>query len=319
MSTTIQTEINHSASKAVGEGDGQISSTKDATAEGLQEVEKPAKLTWALLKSAFFKFLKAIGKAKQIANYRTAIKFFLEAQHIKEESLVGDELGDEFEAKVKVYIEFEINRGAKDYNYKPRVSKIKTVKLFAYQNFAPILALQTLPKSFGRRLRSLIVAAGYTIASFRRTLPSGLIPLSTLEKWCGEKHLPGKKHRWVIEVIEEALDVAKGTLRLPLYLQRAWDRKVKSGDYSNKIRAAKLKPYFKQTDSVLEELEGLTSHKTFDNSSDDEDDEDGDSESLWTLSEGGELPSSAIVKELDEAAGRHPRGDIMTPHNYTRL
>jgi hypothetical protein len=262
-----------------------------------QKNERQAPLTWARLKSAFFKFLKAIGKIKQIGNYATAIKFFLEAQCITEETLVGDELGDEFEAKIKVYIEFEINRGTKDHTYNPRVSKIRAVKLFAYQNFASILALQTLPKSFGRRLRSLIVAAGHTVSSFWRTLPADLIPLSTIGKWCSEKLLPRKKHRRVIEVIEEALDVPEGTLRLPLYLQRAWNRKVKSSDFSNKIRAAKLKPYFKHTGSVLKELEGLTFHKTLDNSSDDEDDyEDGDYEGLWTASEGGGLPSSDIVK-----------------------
>lgn len=146
-----------------------------------------------MLKSAFLASLKAIGKIKQIGNFTTAIKFFLEAQHLKEESLVGDELGDEFEAKIKLYLEFEIKRGAKDHTYNPRVSKIRTVKLFAYQNFAPILALQTLPKSFGRRLRSLIVAAGHSVKSFWRTLPTGSIPLSTLERWCREKNLSGKK------------------------------------------------------------------------------------------------------------------------------
>lgn len=121
---------------------------------------RPAQLTWVLLKSAYFEFLEAIGKIKQRGNFTTAIKFFLEAQHIKEESLVGDELVAEFEAKIKIYIEFEFNRGIKADTYNPRVSKIRAVKLFAYQNFAPILALQTLPKSFGRRLRSLIGAAG---------------------------------------------------------------------------------------------------------------------------------------------------------------
>lgn len=297
MSSIVQSETRPTTIKDAGNGNEQLLGQTVAAVINGQEKEKPARLTWGLLKSAFFASLEAIGKIKQIGNFTTAIKFFLEAQHIKEESLVGDELGDEFEAKIKVYIEFEIKRGIKDDTYKPRVSKIRSVKKFAYQNFAPVLALQTLPKSFARRLRSLIVAAGHTVSSFWRTLPSGLISLRTLESWCGEKHLPGKKHRRVIEVIEAALALPKGTLRLPLYLQRAWDRKVKSGDYSNKIRAALLKPYCKQTDSVLEELEGLTSHKTFDNSSDDEDDDDdGDHEWLWTLSEGGELPSSDIVK-----------------------
>jgi hypothetical protein len=212
---------------------------------------------------------------------------------------VGDELGDEFEAKIKVYLEFEIKRGVKDHTYNPRVSKIKSVKLFAYQNFAPVLALQTLPKSFGRRLRSLIVAAGHNVSSFWRTLPAGLISLSAMVKWCSEKALPEKQSGRVIKVIEEALGVPAGTLRLPLYLQRAWDRKVKSGDYSNKIRAAKLKPYFKRPESVLEEIEGLTLHKTLDIPSDDEDgDEDGGNEWQWTLSEGGGVPSSDIVKKF---------------------
>jgi integrase len=277
----------------------RIAEAPGAAEETPKKNAQPVPLTWALLKSAFFESLKLIGKIKQIGNFTTAIKFFLEAQHIKEESLVGDELGDEFEAKIKIYIEFEIKRGAEDYTYKPRVSKIRTVKQFAYQNFAPVLALQTLPKSFGRRLRSLIVAAEHTVASFWRTLPAGLVPFSTFRHWCSEQYLPGKKHRSVIEVLEEALDVSAGTLRFPLYLRRAWDRKVRSGDYSNKIRAAKLKPYFKQIGSVLDEIEGLTLHKTFDNSSDEEDsDEDGDYEWLWTLTEGGELPSSDIFKKF---------------------
>jgi integrase len=301
MSSTAP--VNNSGTNDLDTSDGsRIPEASVAAEETPQKKAQPAQLTWAMLKSAFFESLKLIGKIKQIGNFTTAIKFFLEAQRIKEESLVGDELGDEFEAKIKVYIEFEIKRGAKDHTYKPRVSKIRTVKQFAYQNFAPALALQTLPKSFGCRLRSLIVAAGHNVTSFWRTLQAGLIPLRTLEKWCGEKHLPGKQHCGVIEVLEEALDVTKGTLRLPLYLRRAWDRKVKSGDYSNKIRAARLKPYYKQTDSVLEELEGLTSHKTFDNSSDDEDDdEDGDSDWLWTMSEGGELPSADVVKKVMES------------------
>lgn len=99
----------------------------------------------------------------------------------------------------------------------------------------------------------------------------------------------------MIEVLEEALGVPEGTLRLPLYLRRAWDRKVKSGDYSSKMRAAKLKPYFKRIGSVLEEIQGLTLHKTLDDS---DDDEGGDYDWLWTVSEGGGVPTSDIAKSF---------------------
>lgn len=297
--TSIAPASNPDSTDLATRDGSRIPEASGAAEETPQKNARPAQLTWAMLKSAFFESLKLIGKVKQIGNFTTAIKFFLEAQSITEESLVGDELGDEFEAKIKVYIEFEINRGIKDDTYKPRVSKIKTVKRFAYQNFAPVLALQTLPKSFGRRLRSLIVAAGHNVTSFWRTLPAGSIPLGTLEAWCREKCLPRKKRRRAIKVIEEALDIPEGTLRLPLYLRRVWERKVKSGDYSNKIRAAILKPYVKHSGSFLEELEGLTSHKTLDIPSDDEDgdsdDEDGDYEWLWTMSEGGKLSSSDIA------------------------
>jgi hypothetical protein len=122
---------------------GEAGTTDVATREGIRVPEESgaaedsplkeaqtSQLTWARLKSAFFEFLKVIGKAKQIGNYATAIKFFLEAQYLTEESLVGDELGNEFEAKIKVYVEFQVDRKIKKHTYDPRVSKIRAVKLF---------------------------------------------------------------------------------------------------------------------------------------------------------------------------------------------
>lgn len=291
------TPVSNSDSTALAtRNENQESSLFGVVEAAPQKNVRPADLTWAELQRAFLADLKEQGKESQEKNFRTTFKLFIEAVRKTKDSLVGEELTEGFKAKLVDFVELQENRGCNKDTYGPRVSKMRKIKQFAENNFASVLALQTLPKPFNERLLKLITAAGHNVMSFWCTLPKGLISYTALCRWCGGERLPDRKSApRIIEVIEESLSVVAGTLRLPLYLQRAWNQELKTGDYSNKLRAAGLKSYSKITGLVLEELRGLTSHKTLAILS--EDDEN-DYDWQWTMSEGGVLPTAKIVRNI---------------------
>lgn len=291
------TSISNSNSTTLASRDGsQVSQPLGVAEVAPPKNVQPAELTWAEMQRAFLADLKEQGKGSQEKNFRTTFKFFIEAVGKTDDSPVGEELAEGFEAKLVDFVELQKKRGCMKGTYKPRISKMRKIKQFAENNFASTLALQTLPKIFGKRLLMLITAAGHTVKSFWCTLPKGLISYPALCRWCNGAILPDRKNApRVIEVIEDSIGVAAGTLRLPLYCQRAWNQELKSSDYSNKLRAVKLKPYAKVTGVVLEELRGLSSYKTLAILL--EDDED-DYDWLWTISEGGGLPTAKIVGRI---------------------
>lgn len=146
------------------------------------EIAESTKLTWQRITTEFVENLKSEGKGDQERNFKTAFKIFREATGLAESSDVGMELTEEFEAKIEIYIKFQNNRGLSKSTYGPRVSNIRALKKFVDQRFAPILHLQTLPKTFGQRLRKLIASLGVTMMSFWRTLPEGTLRYPTLTK-----------------------------------------------------------------------------------------------------------------------------------------
>lgn len=260
-----------------------------------EQIPEMAELTWGIVIKRFFEFLKLESKEKQERNFKTAIKFFLVAVGLTEESAVGAEITGEFEAKIQVYIEFQTDRGLGESTYNPRVSKIRKLKVFVDQNFSHQLQLQTLPKTFGQRLLRLITALGLTIKSFWCTLPERLLSYTILLDWCRERRLPSRKFMGIIGIIEYHLRVPPGTLCLPQYLQIGRHLRTGQSDSGNKSRAAISKPYFIWTESLEQEFQGLFIHKTLAILPEGEERSE---DSQWTSSEGGGIPSANIVKSF---------------------
>jgi integrase len=260
-----------------------------------QELRESKKITWAEVFEAFFKHLDKEGKQDQKRNFKTAFKQFLEAIGVEEKSLVGTELEEEFEAKLKVFVEFEVSRKIIKSTYDPRVSKIKALKKFVDKNFAPKLQLQNLPKTFGQRLLKLIGALGLTVMSFWRGLPNGLVSYSTFNYWCTEKYLPSARSFQVMATIESYLHVPSGTLRPPKYCLLGRDLKIGVSDSGNKTQAAKSKPYYVWTNSLEREFQGLFSNKTLAILPEGEErSENGQ----WTSSDGAEIPTAVMVRNI---------------------
>lgn len=256
----------------------------------------PAELTWDEVIKKFFEFLKSNNMGKQERNFKTAIKFFLESISLTEESTVGTELTEEFEAKIEIYIEYHQNeREVGEATYGPRVSKIRKLKVFVEQNFGPRLKLQTLPKPFGQRLRKLIAALGFTIKSFWRTLPKNSVGYRSLVEWCRGRYLPSPKSLSKIELLETFLRIPKKTLYPPLYILRAQYREFWLTDSGKKVRAAQTKPYTVWTESLEEEFQELFKHKTRGIL---HEGEARHKNGQWTQSEGVEVPTARIVKGL---------------------
>jgi integrase len=260
-----------------------------------QELQGVASLTWGTVIERVCERLEDQGKGGQKRNFKTAFKIFLEAIETGEEAPVGAELIEEFEAKIQVYVKFEIKRHVSETTYKPRVSKIRALKKFVDQNFAEALRIQSLPKAFGRRLRHLIVTLGYTVRSFWRSLPVGLVSYYTLRNWCAEQSFPCASNLPVIEVIEKYLNVPSGTLRLSLYHLSKRPRKVMLSDSSNKTRAALSKPYYVWTETLEQEFQCLKSHKTLPILPEGEERSEG---GIWTAVDGAEVETAGMVKRI---------------------
>ena len=254
--------------------------------------QEPQLITWEFLKNVFFEDLKTEGKEKQKRNFNTAINTWLAALGLAEDSVVGAELSEEFEAKIKIYIEFEVRRKISRSTYGPRVSKLRRVKAFVSKRFAPTLVLQNLPKAFGQRLRALITAMGFTIHSFWRSLPQGLAPYDTLWRWC-RGSIPSRENLHVLSVIESQLRVPDGTLLTTKYLRSNPNENAGQSDYGNKMRAALSKPYYIWNEALRQEFEGLLTHKTVAILPDGEERSD---EGQWTRNEELKVPSAELAE-----------------------
>lgn len=275
--------------------DARIMSNQVTTAPAEQPTTPPTELTWSQLLIKFFEILKAEGKGNQEANFKTAFKFFLISIDLAKESLVGQEFGDEFEAKIELFIKFEIGRGLSPATYKPRVSKIRELKSFAETKFADSLRFQTLPQAFAQKLRRLIASLGFTILSFWRTLPDGTMSYTTLRDWCREKRYPSKNSLTALQVVETHLGVPAGTLQLSKYRYGDHHHRAGESDAGNKTRAAMSKPYAVWTTALEEEFQGLFIHKT---EAILPDGEERYYSGQWTASEGSEIPTADIVRNF---------------------
>jgi site-specific recombinase XerD len=251
--------------------------------------QRPQELTWAELLKKFFEVLKANGKAGQEGNFKTAFKYFLISIGLTKESQVGAEFGDEFEAKIKIYIEYEVGRKLKESTYNPRVSKIRELKRFAEVNFAESLRFQTLPETFGQKINKLITSLGFTIMSFWKTLPKGTVSYGTLANWCKGRRYPSKKYLPAIRTIEVYLRAPAGTFRINKYHHGRHNLIDEQSDSGNKVRAALAKPYYIWTTTLQEEFKKLFIHKTEAILPEGEERHDN---GQWTSSEGAEVPSA---------------------------
>jgi integrase len=259
-----------------------------------QKNVRSAELKWAEVQSTFLADLKEQGKGSQKKNFKTTFKFFLEAIGKTENSLVGEELTVEFEAKVKVFVKFQRDRNLDEDTYGPRVSKMRAVKKFVEMNFSPRLTIQTLPKTFGQKLLKLILALGFTIKGFWRTLPGGLIKYNTLHRWCRDQYLPSIKYLGVIETIENKLRVPLGTLRTRRQRRQSHFLKIGQTDAGSKARAARLKPYYVWTKSLEEEIQKLIPYKVLRIVPDGEKRSEG---AQWTRSADGKIHTARLVKD----------------------
>jgi integrase len=258
-------------------------------------LQQSLELTWSYLIDRFFAELTVAGRGNQEANFKTAFRLFRTSVGLTEESLVGQEFGDEFESKLKTYIRFQVERGLSQSTCGPRVSKIRELKRFAEANFEEILRLQTLPQSFGQKLHKLIVSSGFTIKSFWKTLPEDLVSYRSLLDWCLGRNYPCKKHAEVIKSIEKHLEVPDGTLRFNKYLRGGRGLKSSHSDSTDKARGAISKPYRVWTTSLEEEFQKLFSHKT---EAILPEGEERHEKGQWTSSDGAGVPTARIIKLL---------------------
>lgn len=258
-------------------------------------IQQPLELRWSDLLKKFFEALIDAGKGEQESNFKTTFKFFLVSTGLSEESLVGREFGDEFEAKIEIYIKFQVEQGLSPSTYEHRVSKIRGLKRFAEANFASSLRFQTLPKTFGQKLRKLITSLGFTILSFWKSLPEGTMSYTTLRNWCGGQRHPSKKNLAAIRVVETHLRAPVGTLLLSKYRYGDHHQKAGESDSGNKTRAAMSKPYAIWTAALEEEFQGLFIHKT---EAILPDGEERFYTGQWTASEGAEIPTADIVRNF---------------------
>lgn len=280
-----------------------------------QELRELKKLTWADVLKAFFEYLCAEGKKKQTRNFKTAFNQFLKAIGSREESLVGLELGEEFEAKLNIFVEFEVRRGVSTSTYKPRVSKLRALKKFVDENYAQELRVQNLPKTFGRRLLKLINVLGLTVRSFWRKLPIGLIPYGTLLGWCEEKYLPTARSWKAVMEIESYLRIPDGILRPPRYRLLGQDLQIGVSDISQKSMAAKSKPYYVWTVSTKGEFQGLYSNKTLAILPEGEERSE---IGQWTSNEGGKVPTSDVTVDILKSFMGYCALPVDNPDPYLR-
>lgn len=294
MSSTVP--VSNVVSTAIAIRNGNQVDQSSGVAEALpQKNVPPAELKWAEVQSTFLADLKKQGKGSQKKNFKTTVKFFLEAIGKTENSLVGEELTVEFEAKVKIFVEFQKDLNLDKDTYGPRVSKMRTVKKFVEMNFSPRLTIQTLPKTFGQKLLKLILALGLTIRSFWRSLPVGLVNYEALRRWCKDQQLPSIKYLGVIKTIETQLRVPPDTLITQRQRRLNYTQKIGQSDAGNKARAALLKPYCAWTKSLEKELRKLEPHKVLRILP------EGEMRSehgQWTRSEDGEIPTALLLKSM---------------------
>jgi integrase len=236
--------------------------TEFANNIALQAPQEVQTLTWKDLLKSFFECLKNNNKRGQKRNFNCAFKLFMTLAGLTMESPVGAELAEEFEAKVAIFVTLQIRKGLAASTYKPRVSKLRALKEFVAETFAPKLLQQSLPKAFGKRLRHLIKNLGCNVKDFWRRLPEGLIRYDTICNWCVERYLPSVNLRHVIKTIETHLKVPAGTLSLPRYLSAGQNLEIGVSDNGNKTRAARLKPYRVWNRTLKGEFKKLYSYKT---------------------------------------------------------
>lgn len=108
--------------------------------------QEPSDLIWNNVADEFCKNLKDENLEDQEGDFRTALDFFLKAHDLTLDSFVGAELAEDFEAKLEIYLKFEIEQGIKSSTYEPRAAKIRTLKKFVDRNFAS--NLQALSNTF---------------------------------------------------------------------------------------------------------------------------------------------------------------------------
>lgn len=259
-----------------------------------QEPQEIQTLTWKNLHERFFEYLRKNKKGRQQRNFKRTFKLFMASAELTMESPVGAELAEDFELRLKIFVELQIEMELAESTYKPRVSKMRALKEYVDESFAPKLLQQTLPRTFGQRLLRLIKALGCTVMGFWRSLPERLISYSTFRMWCAEKLLPSVNFLHVIETIETHLKVPAGTLRPPRYLSAGHNLQIGVTDISSKTMAAGSKPYGFWNEILEGEFNGLYRLKT--EAILPEGVERGDN-AQWTSSEGedADVPSADIA------------------------
>jgi integrase len=292
--TSIAPASNSDSTALATRDDNQVSQPSGVAEAAPQKNVRLAELKWAEMQSAFLADLKEQGKGSQEKNFKTTFKFFLEAIGKTENSLVGEELTVEFEAKVKVFVKFQKDRNLDEDTYGPRVSKMRAVKKFVEMNFSSRLTIQTLTETFGQKLLKLILALGLTIMGFWRTLPEGTIKYNALRRWCRDEDLPSIKYLGVIEILENKLRVPPGTLLTRRQRRQSHALKIGQTDAGSKARAAQLKPYSVWTESLEEELGRLIPYKILKILPDGEKRSE---RGQWTRSADGKIHTARMVKK----------------------
>jgi hypothetical protein len=260
-------------------------------AENFELRNKRVITTHGELKVLVRKVQQDSGKSNgAINNAKTAYNGFLKSRALKDESEVDGLFDDnnQFEGYLK---EYDIYLKGK--SVKTRESYISHVR--DYQKIYKRLAIEKLPDTFHEALLSLIISAGYTIHRFWKLKVEHILFKTTLNSWCTGKSTPSAKSVGVVKKLEQILNLEEGTLlnRLPKRLEGGGRRPSGLTSYGRKMQGALKNPYRVWTNRLEKQFEKLT-----DQMSSPTRPEGFERNSVWTSSDGSDIPKADIVQNF---------------------
>jgi hypothetical protein len=248
--------------------------------------------------STFGELKEVVKKAQEengissgaINNAKTAFNSFLESRRLKDDSPIGDLFDDE--DQFESYLE-EYDKYLKGKSKSTRASYVSHVRY--HQKIYNLLAEKKLPDTFHKALLELIKRTGFTINRFWQLKVKGIVSQSALRVWCSGKHTPWVKSIEVIIKLEEILGVEEGTLlsRLPRRLFGGSKRPAGLTSYGRKMQKARKNKYGVWTSHLQEQFENLTAVMSSPTRP-----EEIERNSVWTSSDGAEIPKAEFVQNL---------------------
>lgn len=265
--------------------DNQIQ--KDETKSASETVST----TYADIEALYFAEIQSKGASTQeIKNVRSDLKSWRDTLKLNSSTSIGDELNHLFEENTKFYARKQKESSKKPSTCSSRVSRIRKFRIF----YLKLEKSEFLPENFGKRLRYLLKANGFSATGFARTYLSGEVPATAIKDWCLGTRLPSKQKIPVIRKVEKILDVPPDTLTstLPPSLVAPPVRADKTS-FGKRLQIAVKKKYLVWTEELEEELQDLI---TFKSSLIPPENMKRSKNGVWTFNNKGEVASARATK-----------------------